>query len=959
MSSSVKFNSFDDRYVHTTDEQPTIIAVSSGIATKKIALIFGAIVVVGIIATVGVILGVVILKKDHKGNDQPPAVINGPIDGKWTYWDSWSDCTVTCSGGKQRRTRSCTSPPPMFGGNSCVGNSEEIRQCSTWNCPEKPWISRKPVPKIRFVGQSATFCCEANGFPLPIDFIWFKDDNLLPGMGTNGNLVVSSIQKSDAGAYYCKATTEAGSVTSERVTLDVRDTSYDTCNPVPTVKEETLPTGCYFNDKGNSKSVVNVGKCPNSKCITNTLADNGTCEDWWPPHCCDVSQTETIEIECSGGFTYPITKVISCKCRENVINTLLNGIAYGVQNGTRIPFVRGEVMIDGEVKSVTSATGYFSVNVLGEVSRVVMNLRNDRSGQLLDTKRVIDISYGTTTSIDIHVPLKPAPKTFNTHLGFDIPLGMKNGNSATARLSIAAGSVVDGNGNAFDGTANARVHYVDQRNLEDLDEMYGELRFTDEEGDSVDLETFGMLQLSVEDNSGTPLYVNGKIKMSLDPAPLNLSNEGENLHLYSLDVNTGKWVDQGLMPYTSSSGSSRKRRSTGGNLEGIVTDAIPVIDLTQIVDNIIKVSYTRLVSLINISLSRPRIYRIITEYRTVVSHDVVTRHDACFVRVKAYTDFTFRNAADGVRIIAATRTKNGGPFRGKMSMITNNNVNSGILCMPIFCNSDVYLAAEKNGKYYASDNHILPSVAESVNVANGTQVKLNSDYVNREGPVFLYQRRPQCEDNAFSSFVFQFAPLLKEGERNSLSGDNVHNQINSWYTEPSTSPFRRTCFMKVKVVSNEHTLRAIGVSRMEYVSNVPFFGTFQAPIIWDETTNNRREKAACIEFRCPGRLIDGTNVINNIATLLRVQILSQEGHVCNITNVASGLNITRTSSILGGGFEFRADPNDNYGVGMGVFIRTFPFETARSTCRTGLDSTNISPIMKPNSNPAVELECII
>ncbi|XP_062575427.1 cartilage intermediate layer protein 2-like [Saccostrea cucullata] len=165
----------------------------------------------------------------------------------------------------------------MFGGKSCVGNSEEIRQCSTWNCPdcartcpnggslshnceicecpsstiigrvtdrtnftlegveiflsyrpwspiattnvrgvytvsnicfnstsifakkggfsivyvtprrlnathweanfeirklEKPWISRKPVPKIRFVGQSATFCCQANGFPLPQDFLW-------------------------------------------------------------------------------------------------------------------------------------------------------------------------------------------------------------------------------------------------------------------------------------------------------------------------------------------------------------------------------------------------------------------------------------------------------------------------------------------------------------------------------------------------------------------------------------------------------------------------------------------------------------------------------------------------------------------------------------------------------------------------------------------------------------------
>lgn len=69
---------------------------------------------------------------------------------------------------------------------------------------------------------------------------------------------------------------------------------------------------------------------------------------------------------------------------------------------------------------------------------------------------------------------------------------------------------------------------------------------------------------------------------------------------------------------------------------------------------------------------------------------------------------------------------------------------------------------------------------------------------------------------------------------------------------------------------------------MDHTSNI-YVGRFKAPLIWDETTNNRREKAVCVEFRCPGRLIDGTTTINDVATLLRVQILSQEGHFCNIT----------------------------------------------------------------------------
>lgn len=62
ISTGIKFNSFDDRYVTTTD-QPTIIAVQSTSTSKKLCIIISGLVVIGIIATVGVILGVVILKK--------------------------------------------------------------------------------------------------------------------------------------------------------------------------------------------------------------------------------------------------------------------------------------------------------------------------------------------------------------------------------------------------------------------------------------------------------------------------------------------------------------------------------------------------------------------------------------------------------------------------------------------------------------------------------------------------------------------------------------------------------------------------------------------------------------------------------------------------------------------------------------------------------------------------------
>ena len=57
------------------------------------------------------------------------------VDGNWSDWDDWSDCPVTCGGGVQERTRTCTNPPAQFGGEPCPGESEETRPCKENPCP--------------------------------------------------------------------------------------------------------------------------------------------------------------------------------------------------------------------------------------------------------------------------------------------------------------------------------------------------------------------------------------------------------------------------------------------------------------------------------------------------------------------------------------------------------------------------------------------------------------------------------------------------------------------------------------------------------------------------------------------------------------------------------------------------------------------------------------------------------
>ena len=57
------------------------------------------------------------------------------VDGGWSNWSSYGNCTRTCGGGIQIRTRSCTSPPPKNDGKYCSGSTFQLEGCNTQECP--------------------------------------------------------------------------------------------------------------------------------------------------------------------------------------------------------------------------------------------------------------------------------------------------------------------------------------------------------------------------------------------------------------------------------------------------------------------------------------------------------------------------------------------------------------------------------------------------------------------------------------------------------------------------------------------------------------------------------------------------------------------------------------------------------------------------------------------------------
>ncbi|XP_078578159.1 ectin-like [Branchiostoma floridae x Branchiostoma japonicum] len=62
--------------------------------------------------------------------------VSCPVDGGWSDWATWSGCSVTCGVGTETRDRTCTNPAPANGGANCVGETQETRQCDTGvSCP--------------------------------------------------------------------------------------------------------------------------------------------------------------------------------------------------------------------------------------------------------------------------------------------------------------------------------------------------------------------------------------------------------------------------------------------------------------------------------------------------------------------------------------------------------------------------------------------------------------------------------------------------------------------------------------------------------------------------------------------------------------------------------------------------------------------------------------------------------
>uniref|UniRef100_A0A8C9URY4 ADAMTS/ADAMTS-like cysteine-rich domain-containing protein n=1 Tax=Spermophilus dauricus TaxID=99837 RepID=A0A8C9URY4_SPEDA len=57
------------------------------------------------------------------------------VDGGWSAWGPWGECSRTCGGGVQFSHRECKDPEPQNGGRYCLGRRSKYQSCHTEECP--------------------------------------------------------------------------------------------------------------------------------------------------------------------------------------------------------------------------------------------------------------------------------------------------------------------------------------------------------------------------------------------------------------------------------------------------------------------------------------------------------------------------------------------------------------------------------------------------------------------------------------------------------------------------------------------------------------------------------------------------------------------------------------------------------------------------------------------------------
>ncbi|MGH0140887.1 UNVERIFIED_CONTAM: hypothetical protein FKN15_049141 [Acipenser sinensis] len=671
----------------------------------------------------------------------------------------------------------------------------------------------------------------------------------------DSTLVLRSLQMSQSGEYYCKASNDAGSIKSQPATLTVIAYNEPSCNPVPESHLIRLPHDCFQNP--TNSFYYDVGKCPIATCAGQL--DNGIrCKDSIS-YCCGVEKLEERQITCKG-YTLPTMVVSKCGCQKCVeTKIIVRGRAIAADNGEPLRF--GHIFM-GKVRiSRTGYKGTFSIQVPVDMERLVLTFV-DHLQKFVNTTKVLPFNKkGGAVYHEVKLLRKKEPVTLVSTQTNSVSLGEIEGEDPIAELEIPPNAFYRENGEVYTGKVQASITFLDPRNISTATAAQSDLNFVNDEGDIFPLRTYGMFSVDFRDETSTESLNAGEVKVFLDSAQVKMPEHLNEMKLWSLNPETGLWEEEGQFRFAKTKRGKREERTfLIGNME------------------------IRERRLFNLDVPESR---------------------RCHVKVRAFRSerFMLSEQVEGVVITLinmeptagfASNPRSWGRFD---SVITGSNG----ACLPAFCDEQrhdaysAYVMANLGGeeleavasspKYnpnaigvpqpylnklnYKRTDHDDPKVKKTAFNINAAKPSINAAEESN-GPIYSYENLKECEEAPFTSGHFRFYRVegdrydyntvpFNEDDPMSWTADYL-----SWWPKPLEY---RACYIKVKINGpQEIMVRSKNMGGTHPQNAGKLYG------IRDVRSTRDMEQpsvsAVCLEFKCSGMLYDQDRVDRTLVKIL-------------------------------------------------------------------------------------------
>ncbi|KAM4887970.1 cartilage intermediate layer protein 2 [Thomomys bottae] len=726
----------------------------------------------------------------------------------------------------------------------------------------KPYLLKHPESQVREAGQNVTFCCKASGTPAPSKYWWFHNGTLLDRRlhGHAALLELRGLRQDQAGVYHCKAWSEAGAVRSRSAQLTVLAPGQPACDPQPREHLIRLPDGCSGPGGGgvniSDPAYMDVGQCADSPCPGPAGSGCGAAGS----RCCAVSRLEGRQVRCAG-FELPVQVVVRCGCRAcPAPRGLVRGRVLAADSAEPLRFAR--ILVGREPAGFTSAQGAFTLEAPASTERLVVTFV-DPSGEFVDAVRVLPFdARGAGVYHEVRALRRAPAVLLDASRGHRLALGAAPDRAPLGELVLPPGAFRHADGRPYAGPVEARVTFVDPRDLASAAAAPSDLRFVDGDGELAPLRTYGMFAVDLRAPSSAEQLHAGPAAVRVAAAHVRMAGHAEALRLWSLEPSTGLWEEEaavaaeGAGPGAGRAGGRRRWRRRRREERAFLVG--------------------------HLQLRERRLFNL----------DVPERR-RCFVKVRAYASDKFA-PGEQVRGVVVTLV-NLEPAPGfAANPRAWGRFDSAVTgpdgaCLPAFCDAerpDAYTAlvtATLGGEElepapsrpdprpdvvgvpepylgrlgYRRTDHDDPAAKR-----NGFRVNLArprpGEAGEARGPLYPWRALRQCQEAPVTDAHFRFARV--EADRFEYNVVPFREDAPASWTRhrlawwPNPQEFR-ACFLKVRLRGpQEYVVRAHSAGGTHPDTRGRLYGLRDARSV--RAPGRPGVSAACLEFKCGGMLVD-------------------------------------------------------------------------------------------------------